>query len=105
MGHSLLRISGYVLKGASHFWLGNYRTSSTHLEATLSEYDLDAHRVYADIMNHDPKTAALLYRAKNEWILGYPARATETFAEVEQHVALRNHPFDQGFGLMMGAGA
>lgn len=92
-----MRIVGHWAACNSYFFLGELVQCVRHANVLLNLYDpvRDVH--IADLVNHDPKTVALMYRASAEWMLGFPERAVSTAEQAISHAAERNHPFDRCF--------
>jgi hypothetical protein len=74
-----------------------------HTDKVLDLYDAKEHRHLADILNHDPQTAAGIIGSIGTWILGYPDRALRLNDEKDAHARRRAHPFDLGWALTTGA--
>ena len=92
-----MRIVGHWAACNSYFFLGGLVQCVRHANALLDLYDpvRDAH--IADLVNHDPKTVALMYRASAEWMLGFSEQAVTTAEQAISNAAERNHPFDRCF--------
>ena len=92
-----MRIVGHWAVCNSYFLLGEPVLCVRHANALLDHYDQvrDAH--IANLVNHDPKTVALIYRASAEWMLGFPEKAVTTAEQAISNAGERNHPFDRCF--------
>ena len=66
-------------------------------------YDAEKHRHLADILNHDLKTLAGIHASVSTWVLGYPDWALRRNDEKDAHARWRDHPFDLGYALSVGA--
>ena len=102
-GDADLLIAGHALACACYCWAGEFTKAVEHADKVLDLYDDEKHRHLADILNHDPKTAAGIFGSISTWILGYPDRALRLSDEKDAHARRRGHPFDLGFALTMGA--
>jgi class 3 adenylate cyclase/predicted ATPase len=102
-GDSTLRLVGHMAAMASHWWVGNFLIAKQHSERVLELYDPEAHRLIAELVNHDPKTLVHLYSAASAWMLGYPDTAVHEMEAMEAHARRRNHPFDRLVALTFGA--
>ena len=61
-GNADLLITGHASACASYCWAGEFTKAVEHAEKVLDLYDDEKHRHLADILNHDPKTAAGICR-------------------------------------------
>jgi class 3 adenylate cyclase/tetratricopeptide (TPR) repeat protein len=98
-----LEICGHRAAMASLFWMGDLLGARRHGDRIRELYDADRHRNIAALTNSDPLTAEGYYRGQIEWMLGYPDRAARMSDEKDEHARRRNHPFDVGFALTVGA--
>lgn len=89
-----MRLAGNWAACDSHYFLGNFLQSIHHAEVILARYDAERDRPIADLINHDPKTIALAYKAGAEWILGFPDRAMATTSAAVSNADQRRHAFD-----------
>jgi class 3 adenylate cyclase len=89
-----IRLAGHWAACDSHYFLGNFDQAIEHADGILSLYDArrDAH--IADLINHDPKTIALAYRAGAQWRRGLPDQAYESARSAIAHSRQRKHVFD-----------
>jgi class 3 adenylate cyclase/tetratricopeptide (TPR) repeat protein len=90
-----MRIVGHWCACNSNFFLGELLKCVDHANALLGRYDAVRHAHLADLVNHDPKTVALMYRAGAEWALGFPEQAAATAEAAILHADQRRHPFDR----------
>ena len=102
-GDADLLIAGHALACVCYCWAGEFTKALEHADKVLDLYDDEKHRHLADILNHDPKTAAGIFGSISTWILGYPDRALRLSDEKDAHARRRGHPFDLGFALTIGA--
>jgi class 3 adenylate cyclase/tetratricopeptide (TPR) repeat protein len=89
-----MRLAGHWAACDSHYFLGNFARCVEHADMILSRYDMARDRHIADLINHDPKTIALAYRAAAEWRLGFPVRAGASAEAALAHSLRRRHVFD-----------
>lgn len=96
-----MRLVGHWAACDSFFFLGKFEESIRHADAILDRYDPERDRDVAKLVNHDPKTIALAYKAVAQWTLGFPTSATRTGEAAIAHSRLGTHKFDicwvQGF--------
>jgi class 3 adenylate cyclase/tetratricopeptide (TPR) repeat protein len=97
-----LLFAGHLNACSIYFWVGEITKVLEHADKALALYDDEKHRQLTDILNHDPKTSASIYRSISTWMLGYPDRASRLNDEKEAHARRRGHPFDLGFALSLG---
>ena len=102
-GDADLLIAGHALACACYCFAGEFTKVLEHADKVLDLYDDEKHRHLADILNHDPKTAAGIFGSISTWMLGYPDRALRLSDEKDAHARRRGHPFDLGFALTTGA--
>jgi hypothetical protein len=98
-----LRIAGHALACMCYCWAGEVTTVLKHADKVLELYDNEKHRHLAHLLNHDPKTLAIVCNSVSSWTLGYPDRALRWSDEKDAHACQRGHPFDFGWGLCTGA--
>ena len=98
-----LLIVGHVDAMISYFWLGELTKSRENADRVLALYSEERHGHLVGILNHDPKTACLIYLALLTWLLGYPDQAVKISDERDAFARRRGHPFDLGFALTLGA--
>jgi hypothetical protein len=102
-GDADLRIAGHALASLCYCWAGKITTVLKHADKVLDLYDDEKHRHLAHLLNHDPKTLAIVCNSVSSWTLGYPDRALRWSDEKDAHARRRGHPFDLGWGLITGA--
>lgn len=90
----VMRIAGHWTACNSHYFLGNAVQCVQHADEILRRYDFDRDKGIADLINHDPKTIALAYKAGAEWRLGFPDRAAASARAAVDHSSVRGHAFD-----------
>src|SRR5262249_54259273 len=89
-----MRLAGNWTACNSHYFLGNFVQSIRHADVILDRYDDDRDSHVANLINHDPKTIALAYKAASEWRLGFPDRALATADAAISNARRRRHFFD-----------
>src|SRR5690242_3632009 len=70
-----LGITGHMAACNCYTWLGEFSKAIEHANSVWDLYDERTHRHLADVLNHDPKTAAYSFASVSAWILGFPDRA------------------------------
>ncbi len=98
-----LLIVGHFAATGAYSWLGDPIKTREYADRVLALYSDERHGHLAGILNHDPKTQALMYSALSTWILGYPEQAVTISGATDAHARRRGHPFDLGFALTVGA--
>jgi class 3 adenylate cyclase/tetratricopeptide (TPR) repeat protein len=98
-----LLILGHDAATHAYFWLGEPIKAREHTEKILTLYREERHGRLVEILNHDPKTVALVFAAFSAWMLGYPDQAVRISDAAEAHARRRGHPFDLGWVLTIGA--
>ena len=98
-----LAVLGHTRGMTSYFWLGQLIEAREHAEQLLKLYSRERHARLAEVLNHDPKTVALLYTAPLIWMQGYPEHALQVDAAKEAHAAGLGRPFDLAFALTTGS--
>jgi class 3 adenylate cyclase/tetratricopeptide (TPR) repeat protein len=101
-GDADLLITGHHRACNCYFWAGEFTKVLEHFDKVLDLYDEEKHRRLADILNHDPKTAAGIFGSISSWMLGYPDRALRIGDEKDAHARRRGHPIDLGYALVTG---
>ncbi len=101
-GHGDLLIMGQVNACSCLCFAGRFTEASGRARTVLDLYDPETHYHLADLVNHDPKTAALMHLSISTWILGYPDRALRLSDEKDAHARRRGHIFELGWALTMG---
>ena len=96
-------IIGHFVATTSYFWHGDLIRTREHANRVLSLYEEHRHRHLVGVLNHDPKTVALLFTAQLTWMLGFPEQAVQISDIKDAHARLLGHPFDLGFALTVGA--
>jgi class 3 adenylate cyclase/tetratricopeptide (TPR) repeat protein len=98
-----LLIVGHSAACTTYYWRGEFISSREHADRVLALYSEEKHHHLADIMNVDPKTYVGLYASLGTWMLGYPDRAVQESDAKDTNARRRNHPFDMGYALTIGA--
>ena len=98
-----LLVTGHTVACICYCYAGEFTKATEHADKVVDLYDAERHRHLADILNTDPKTAAVAFASISTWILGYPNRALQLSHEKDAHARRRGHPFDLGFALIRGA--
>jgi predicted ATPase len=98
-----LLIVGHLAAVGVYFWLGDPIKAREHADQVLLRYSEERHGHLAGVLNHDPKTASLLFSAHSTWILGFPEQAVRISDAKDAHARERGHPFDLGWALTTGA--
>jgi predicted ATPase len=87
----------------SYFYLGDPIKVREHADRVLSLYSEEQHGHLVRIMNNDPQTMALGWRAQATWMLGYPEQAAKMIDAACDHARRVGHPFNLGWALTVGA--
>jgi hypothetical protein len=90
-GDADLLIVGHVM-GACCCWTGEFTEAVEHADKVLDLYDDRRHCHLADIINLDPKTAAVTLASISTWILGYPDRALRLSNDKDAHARRCDSP-------------
>jgi class 3 adenylate cyclase/tetratricopeptide (TPR) repeat protein len=98
-----LLILGLMAAMTAYFWLGDPIKAREHADRLLALYSEEQHGHLAGILNHDPKTASLVYSAQSTWMLGYPEQAVRISDAKDGHARQVGHPFNLGWALTVGA--
>jgi class 3 adenylate cyclase/tetratricopeptide (TPR) repeat protein len=98
-----LLVTGHTIACICYCYAGEFTKATVHADNVVDLYDAAKHHHLADILNTDPKTAAVAFASISTWILGYPNRALQLSHEKDAHARRRGHPFDLGFALIRGA--
>jgi class 3 adenylate cyclase/tetratricopeptide (TPR) repeat protein len=101
-GKSDLLIMGQVNACSCLCFGGRFTEALERADKVLDLYDARAHRHLADLVHHDPRTAALMHSSISTWILGYPDRALRLSDEKDAQARWRGHIFELGWALTMG---
>ena len=102
-GDPNLLIVGHHAASAAYYWLGDPIKAQDHADRVLALYDEERHAHLADVLNNEPKTAALTTSAESAWMLGYPERAVRLCDAAHEEARRRSHPFNLGWALTKGA--
>jgi class 3 adenylate cyclase/tetratricopeptide (TPR) repeat protein len=98
-GDEDLRLVAYSSGCTPYYFLAEYAQMTYHAEGVLSRYDPARGRRVADLVNHDPKTTALVFTACAQWILGYPDRAVQAAQECLAHARPAGLAFELGWAV------
>ena len=74
-GTTIPLMVGHRLVGMSAMHTGDIDGSRQHFDRAIALYDPAEHRALAPRFGQDIRVAALCFRAKALWLLGYPALA------------------------------
>jgi class 3 adenylate cyclase/tetratricopeptide (TPR) repeat protein len=96
-----LVILGHVVATNFYFWHGDLIEAREHANQVVSLYEEPRHGHLVGVLNHDPKTLALLFTAQSTWMLGYPEQAVQISDIMDAHARRQGHPFDLGFALTL----
>jgi class 3 adenylate cyclase/tetratricopeptide (TPR) repeat protein len=97
------RLVGLRMLGLERFFEGRFKESLELVDRAIETYDPRQHRDLGYRFGHDPKAAAMNYRAWNLWYLGFPDQAAQTIEENLYWLRELNHPNTTGIGLCYGA--
>ena len=98
-----LEIVGHRAVSACSYWLGDFAAARRSGDRVHALYDPQRHWGVAALTNNDPFTAEGIYRSQYLWIMGYPDQALRAQKATEANARRRNHPFDLGLALTLGA--
>jgi class 3 adenylate cyclase/tetratricopeptide (TPR) repeat protein len=98
-----LLILGHFAAVNAHYWLGDPVKAREHADRVLALYIEDRHAHLVGMLNHDPKSHALIFSAISTWMLGYPEQAAQMIDAAHDHARRRGHPFNLGWSLTTGA--
>jgi class 3 adenylate cyclase/predicted ATPase len=102
-GHPNHLLLAELARGHVQFWLGSPEEVVRMADAVVKRYDVLEHRYLAAVINSDPKTLALMYRAHALWMLGYPQQALQEQARMVEHSMQRGHTLDIVFASAWGS--
>jgi predicted ATPase len=102
-GDSDLLIVGDLAALTSYYWLGDPVKTLEHADRVLALYIEDRHAHLVGMLNHDPKSLALIISAISTWMLGYPEQTAQMIDAAHDHARRRGHPFNLGWSLTTGA--
>jgi class 3 adenylate cyclase/tetratricopeptide (TPR) repeat protein len=94
-----MRLVGHGDACISHSLLGNLERSVRHADSVLACYDAARDHHLFDLVNHDVKTVAEVYKACALGFLGYPDRAARLAEECIAHARALGHAFNLGWAL------
>jgi class 3 adenylate cyclase/predicted ATPase len=96
------RLVGLRMLALETFFEGRFSDSLALTERALESYDPARHRDLASRYGHDPRAAALNYKAWNQWHLGHPQEAARTIESNLRWAHEFNHPNTTGLVLTYG---
>jgi hypothetical protein len=102
-GDADLLMLGHTLAVGAYFWHGDLVRARKRADRLLNLSGEEQHGHLVDVLNHDPKTATLVFSAQSTWMLGYPDQAAQLRADCEAHARKLGHPFDLGWALLESA--
>jgi class 3 adenylate cyclase/predicted ATPase len=100
---SCLLVDAHRVDGLSLFHLGDFSGARTHLEAAVSFYEPEMHRVLIALGGEDSGVSGLSFLSCTLWLLGYPEQASERSGRalaLARHVV---HPHGLAFALAFAA--
>jgi len=74
-GTTVILPLAFRLMGMSLLWTGHIAESRVYLDRAIAAYDPSLHRPLATRFGQDVEVAALSYRSRTLWVLGYPEAA------------------------------
>jgi class 3 adenylate cyclase/tetratricopeptide (TPR) repeat protein len=81
-----LLVAGHALACKCYGWAGELTRVMEHCDKVLALYDTKQHFLLgAYILDHDPKTIALIFGSIAIWMLGYPDQASQLSNERDWH--------------------
>ena len=97
-----LLITGHMGACVCYGWGGDYTKVVEHANEVLDLYDPEEHSHLTNILNHDPKTIASIFKSLSIWKLGFPDWALRLENEKDAHAHRCGHPFDLGWAVVAG---
>ncbi len=94
-----LRLVGHSVSASCHYFVGEFSEALGHCDEVLVLYDSIRGQRFFDLINHDPKTSALTFKACCQWVLGFPDQAALTADAAITHARALGHPFDLSHAL------
>jgi predicted ATPase len=82
--------------GITLFYLGDFTSALSHLEAAMALYNPAQHRALAFIYGQDPGVICYAFAALTLWLLGYPDQALQRSQEA---LACAQDPFSRAYAL------
>ena len=96
------RLVGLRMLALESFFESRFRESLALTQQALESYDETAHRDLCHRFGHDPRAAAMNYKAWNLWHLGFPDQASQTMEANLRWVRELNHANTTGLALCYG---
>jgi len=96
------RLVGLRMLALESCFQGHFEESLAICQKSIDSYDETIHRDLCHRFAHDPRAAALSYKAWNLWHLGFPEQATRTVEENLRWVGELNHANTTGIALCYG---
>jgi tetratricopeptide (TPR) repeat protein len=93
-GDADLLVAGHALACNCYGWAGEFTRVMEHFNKVLALYDSKQHSHLAYILNHDPKTIALIFSSIATWMLGYPDQALRLDNEKDLPASARWVPLE-----------
>ena len=97
------RLVGLRMLALESFFESRFEESLALTQRALDSYDEAVHRDLCHRFGHDPRAAALNYKAWNLWHLGFPDQAAQTIEDNLRWVRELNHANTTGLALCYGA--
>ncbi len=91
-GNHAFASEAHASLGHTLCFMGNFMEARSHLADALTCYDPDEHRSRLEAGGLNPLVFGLGIMGWNEWLLGYPDRASKAAAEGLRAARTRNHP-------------
>jgi predicted ATPase len=98
-GDADLLVVGHLGAVIIYFHLGDPIKTNEHADRVLALYSEERHSHLVGVLNHDPQTVSLVWRAQSAWMLGFPEQAVTISGAAHAHANRRGHPFDLCFAL------
>jgi predicted ATPase len=100
---AILRVEAHYVLGVTHFWLGSFTTSRTHLEQALAGYDPAHSAAHISRYSQDPQVICLSRLAFSLLCLGYPEQATAIRVKGLTRARAMAHPFSLAYAMTWAA--
>ena len=94
-----LKMMGYWALSNSFRFLGDPAQSERYADLVIEQYEKSPSRRLLDILNHDAKTSALLYKGQARWTLGYPDQSKQLVDRAVAHAQALGNPFNLCWAL------
>lgn len=83
--------------GCALMKMGKPAAAREHFQEAIFRHDIEHHRSLAQIYGQEPASAALIWLARNLWLLGYPEQAASHTQEAIALAQELSHPFSLCF--------